>query len=59
VYLAPSEPSKIICVHLNHVSRVREFMAKLPPRAHLLPEADVARSTATAAQSCVPSAASG
>jgi 5-oxopent-3-ene-1,2,5-tricarboxylate decarboxylase/2-hydroxyhepta-2,4-diene-1,7-dioate isomerase len=31
VYLPPSEPSKILCVHLNHVSRVTEFMAKLPP----------------------------
>ena len=27
VYLPPSEPSKILCVHLNHVSRVTEFMA--------------------------------
>ena len=24
-YLPPSEPSKILCVHLNHVSRVDEF----------------------------------
>ena len=31
IYLPPSEPSKILCVHLNHVSRVNEFMAKLPP----------------------------
>jgi 5-oxopent-3-ene-1,2,5-tricarboxylate decarboxylase / 2-hydroxyhepta-2,4-diene-1,7-dioate isomerase len=29
VYLPPSEPSKIICVHLNHVSRVKEFQIKL------------------------------
>ncbi|MBI5088549.1 MAG: fumarylacetoacetate hydrolase family protein [Actinobacteria bacterium] len=29
VYLPPSEPSKIICVHLNHVSRVREFQINL------------------------------
>jgi 5-oxopent-3-ene-1,2,5-tricarboxylate decarboxylase/2-hydroxyhepta-2,4-diene-1,7-dioate isomerase len=29
VYLPPSEPSKIICVHLNHVSRVREFQIQL------------------------------
>ena len=31
VHLPPSEPSKIICVHLNHSSRVREFQTKLPP----------------------------
>ena len=31
VHLAPSEPSKIICVHLNYKSRVDEFMTKLPP----------------------------
>ena len=31
VHLPPSVPSKIICVHLNHTSRVREFMATLPP----------------------------
>jgi 5-oxopent-3-ene-1,2,5-tricarboxylate decarboxylase/2-hydroxyhepta-2,4-diene-1,7-dioate isomerase len=30
-YLAPVQPSKIICVHLNHVSRVKEFGATLPP----------------------------
>jgi 5-oxopent-3-ene-1,2,5-tricarboxylate decarboxylase/2-hydroxyhepta-2,4-diene-1,7-dioate isomerase len=30
-HLAPVTPSKIICVHLNYVSRVDEFMAKLPP----------------------------
>jgi 5-oxopent-3-ene-1,2,5-tricarboxylate decarboxylase/2-hydroxyhepta-2,4-diene-1,7-dioate isomerase len=30
-HLAPVSPSKIICVHLNYVSRVTEFMAKLPP----------------------------
>jgi 5-oxopent-3-ene-1,2,5-tricarboxylate decarboxylase / 2-hydroxyhepta-2,4-diene-1,7-dioate isomerase len=29
-YLPPTEPSKIICVHLNHVSRVREFQIQLP-----------------------------
>jgi 5-oxopent-3-ene-1,2,5-tricarboxylate decarboxylase/2-hydroxyhepta-2,4-diene-1,7-dioate isomerase len=29
VYLPPSEPSKILCVHLNHVSRVREFQIEL------------------------------
>ena len=28
-YLPPSEPSKILCVHLNHVSRVREFQIEL------------------------------
>jgi 5-oxopent-3-ene-1,2,5-tricarboxylate decarboxylase/2-hydroxyhepta-2,4-diene-1,7-dioate isomerase len=31
VHLAPCEPTKIICVHLNYSSRVAEFMAKLPP----------------------------
>lgn len=31
VHLAPVEPSKIICIHLNYRSRVDEFMTKLPP----------------------------
>jgi len=30
VHLAPVNPSKIICVHLNYRSRVDEFMTKLP-----------------------------
>ena len=30
-HLPPSEPTKILCVHLNHVSRVEEFQASLPP----------------------------
>lgn len=30
VHLPPVEPTKIICVHLNYVSRVEEFMTKLP-----------------------------
>ncbi len=30
VHLAPVEPTKIICVHLNYASRVDEFMTKLP-----------------------------
>lgn len=30
VHLAPTEPRKIICVHLNYISRVDEFMTKLP-----------------------------
>ncbi|MFV2040021.1 MAG: fumarylacetoacetate hydrolase family protein [Acidimicrobiales bacterium] len=29
-YLAPTQPTKIICVHLNYSSRVAEFMTKLP-----------------------------
>ncbi len=29
IYLPPSEPSKILCVHLNHVSRVQEFQIEL------------------------------
>ena len=31
VHLAPVEPTKIICVHLNYDSRTQEFMTKLPP----------------------------
>ncbi len=31
VHLAPVTPSKIICCHLNHISRVREFGTELPP----------------------------
>jgi 5-oxopent-3-ene-1,2,5-tricarboxylate decarboxylase / 2-hydroxyhepta-2,4-diene-1,7-dioate isomerase len=31
VHLAPVEPTKILCCHLNHVSRVREFGVSLPP----------------------------
>jgi 5-oxopent-3-ene-1,2,5-tricarboxylate decarboxylase/2-hydroxyhepta-2,4-diene-1,7-dioate isomerase len=31
VHLPPVEPTKIVCVHLNYESRVREFMTKLPP----------------------------
>ncbi len=31
VHLPPVEPTKIICCHLNHVSRVREFGVSLPP----------------------------
>ncbi len=30
LHLAPVEPSKIICIHLNYRSRVDEFMTKLP-----------------------------
>lgn len=30
IHLAPTTPSKIICVHLNYRSRVDEFMTKLP-----------------------------
>jgi 5-oxopent-3-ene-1,2,5-tricarboxylate decarboxylase/2-hydroxyhepta-2,4-diene-1,7-dioate isomerase len=30
VHRPPSEPSKILCVHLNHVSRVEEFQVSLP-----------------------------
>jgi 5-oxopent-3-ene-1,2,5-tricarboxylate decarboxylase/2-hydroxyhepta-2,4-diene-1,7-dioate isomerase len=30
VHLPPVEPTKIVAVHLNHVSRVTEFGAKLP-----------------------------
>ncbi len=31
LHLPPCQPSKIICVHLNGISRVREFGARLPP----------------------------
>ncbi|MFD0854790.1 fumarylacetoacetate hydrolase family protein, partial [Actinomadura adrarensis] len=31
VHLPPCKPTKVIAVHLNHRSRVEEFMAKLPP----------------------------
>ncbi len=31
VHLPPVEPSKILCVHLNHVSRVKEFQIQLSP----------------------------
>lgn len=31
VHLPPVQPSKILCVHLNHRSRVEEFQATLPP----------------------------
>jgi 5-oxopent-3-ene-1,2,5-tricarboxylate decarboxylase / 2-hydroxyhepta-2,4-diene-1,7-dioate isomerase len=30
-HLAPVVPTKILCCHLNHVSRVREFQIELPP----------------------------
>ena len=31
VHLPPVVPTKIICVHLNYASRVREFITRLPP----------------------------
>ena len=31
IHLPPSEPTKIIAVHLNYASRTEEFMTKLPP----------------------------
>jgi 5-oxopent-3-ene-1,2,5-tricarboxylate decarboxylase/2-hydroxyhepta-2,4-diene-1,7-dioate isomerase len=31
IHLAPVTPTKILCCHLNHVSRVREFGIELPP----------------------------
>lgn len=31
VHLPPVTPTKIICCHLNHISRVREFGGTLPP----------------------------
>jgi len=29
-HLPPCQPTKIVCVHLNHASRVKEFLATLP-----------------------------
>ena len=29
-HLAPVQPSKIVCIHLNYESRVKEFLASLP-----------------------------
>ncbi|MGH2579549.1 MAG: fumarylacetoacetate hydrolase family protein [Actinomycetota bacterium] len=31
IHLAPVQPSKIVCIHLNYESRVKEFLATLPP----------------------------
>ena len=31
MHLAPCEPTKIICIHLNYESRVKEFLASMPP----------------------------
>ena len=31
IHLPPTEPTKIIAVHLNYDSRTREFMTRLPP----------------------------
>jgi 5-oxopent-3-ene-1,2,5-tricarboxylate decarboxylase/2-hydroxyhepta-2,4-diene-1,7-dioate isomerase len=30
-HLAPAQPTKIVCIHLNYGSRVKEFLARLPP----------------------------
>ena len=30
-HLPPCEPTKIVCIHLNYESRVKEFLATLPP----------------------------
>lgn len=30
-HLSPIEPTKIVCVHLNYESRVKEFLATMPP----------------------------
>jgi 5-oxopent-3-ene-1,2,5-tricarboxylate decarboxylase / 2-hydroxyhepta-2,4-diene-1,7-dioate isomerase len=30
-HLPPCEPTKIVCVHLNYESRVKEFLARMPP----------------------------
>jgi 5-oxopent-3-ene-1,2,5-tricarboxylate decarboxylase/2-hydroxyhepta-2,4-diene-1,7-dioate isomerase len=31
VHLPPCEPTKIVCIHLSYESRVKEFLATLPP----------------------------
>ncbi len=31
LHLPPVKPTKIICIHLNYESRVKEFLANLPP----------------------------
>jgi 2-keto-4-pentenoate hydratase/2-oxohepta-3-ene-1,7-dioic acid hydratase in catechol pathway len=31
IHLAPCEPTKIVCIHLNYESRVKEFLATTPP----------------------------
>jgi 5-oxopent-3-ene-1,2,5-tricarboxylate decarboxylase/2-hydroxyhepta-2,4-diene-1,7-dioate isomerase len=31
IHLPPTVPTKILCCHLNHVSRVKEFGVQLPP----------------------------
>ena len=31
LHLPPCEPTKIVCIHLNYESRVKEFLAQLPP----------------------------
>lgn len=31
VHLPPCEPTKIVCIHLNYESRVKEFLASVPP----------------------------
>jgi 5-oxopent-3-ene-1,2,5-tricarboxylate decarboxylase/2-hydroxyhepta-2,4-diene-1,7-dioate isomerase len=31
VHLPPCEPTKIVCIHLSYESRVKEFLANLPP----------------------------
>jgi 5-oxopent-3-ene-1,2,5-tricarboxylate decarboxylase/2-hydroxyhepta-2,4-diene-1,7-dioate isomerase len=31
IHLPPCEPTKIVCIHLNYESRVKEFLASLPP----------------------------
>ena len=30
-HLSPVEPTKIVCVHLNYDSRVKEYLARMPP----------------------------
>ncbi len=31
IHLPPCKPTKIVCIHLNYESRVKEFLATLPP----------------------------
>ena len=41
LHLPPIVPTKIICVHLNHSSRVKEIQITLLADADLLPQAGV------------------
>ena len=58
VHLPPSEPTKIVAVHLNYASRTREFMTRLPAAPTYFHK-PARRSTATEARWSGPAAAAG